>query len=85
MVALNPLTLFFGRTGYSDMLLSACFGGALLAFFLGYAQPERRTVQERWYLAFYVLTSFGCVDQGACGSCSAWVDYRCLPTLCGQS
>lgn len=40
MVALNPLTLFFGRTGYSDMLLSACMGGALLAFFLGYARTE---------------------------------------------
>jgi 4-amino-4-deoxy-L-arabinose transferase-like glycosyltransferase len=38
MVALHPQTFFFGRTGYSDMLLSACMGGALLAFFLGYAQ-----------------------------------------------
>lgn len=67
MVALNPLTLFFGRTGYSDMLLSACFGGALLAFFLGYAQPEQRRVQERWYLAFYVLLSLAVLTKGPVG------------------
>jgi 4-amino-4-deoxy-L-arabinose transferase-like glycosyltransferase len=46
MVALNPLTLFFGRTGYSDMLLSACMSGALLAFFLGYARTEQESEQE---------------------------------------
>ncbi|HEY9614591.1 glycosyltransferase family 39 protein [Allocoleopsis sp.] len=67
MVALNPLTLFFGRTGYSDMLLSFCFGGALLAFFLGYAQPEQRKVQERWYLAFYVLSALAVLTKGPVG------------------
>jgi 4-amino-4-deoxy-L-arabinose transferase-like glycosyltransferase len=67
MVALNPLTLFFGRTGYSDMLLSACMGGALLTFFLGYAQPERRTVQERWYLACYVLMALAVLTKGPVG------------------
>jgi len=67
MVALNPLTLFFGRTGYSDMLLSACMGGALLAFFLGYAQPERQRLQERWYLAFYVLISLAVLTKGPVG------------------
>ena len=67
MVALNPLTLFFGRTGYSDMLLSLCFGGTLLAFFLGYAQPERRKVQERWYLAFYVLGALAVLTKGPVG------------------
>ncbi|HEY9832605.1 MAG TPA: glycosyltransferase family 39 protein [Stenomitos sp.] len=67
MVALNPLTLFFGRTGYSDMLLSLCFAGTLLAFFLGYAQPERRKVQERWYLAFYVLSALAVLTKGPVG------------------
>jgi 4-amino-4-deoxy-L-arabinose transferase-like glycosyltransferase len=67
MVALNPLTLFFGRTGYSDMLLSLCFGGTLLAFFLGYAQPERRKVQERWYLVFYVLSALAVLTKGPVG------------------
>jgi 4-amino-4-deoxy-L-arabinose transferase-like glycosyltransferase len=64
MVALNPLTLFFGRTGYSDMLLSACMGGALLAFFLGYAQPKPRTIQNRWYLAVYVLIALAVLTKG---------------------
>jgi 4-amino-4-deoxy-L-arabinose transferase-like glycosyltransferase len=67
MVALNPLTLFFGRTGYSDMLLSLCFGGTLLTFFLGYAQPDRRKVQERWYLAFYVLSALAVLTKGPVG------------------
>ncbi len=66
-VALNPLTLFFGRTGYSDMLLSLCFGGSLLAFFLGYAQPERRKIQQRWYLVFYVLSALAILTKGPVG------------------
>jgi len=67
MLALNPITLFFGRTGYSDMLLSLCFGGALLAFFVGYAQPEQRQIQARWYLAFYVLMAFAVLTKGPVG------------------
>ncbi len=67
MVALHPLTLFFGRTGYSDMLLSACFGGALLTFFLGYAQSGQRTVQTRWYLAFYILIALAVLTKGPVG------------------
>lgn len=67
MVALHPLTLFFGRTGYSDMLLSLCFGGALLTFFVGYAQPENRSVQARWYLAFYVLMALAVLTKGPVG------------------
>jgi len=67
MVALHPLTFFFGRIGYSDMLLSACFGGALLAFFLGYAQPERQGVQSFWYLAFYLLIALAVLTKGPVG------------------
>ncbi len=67
MVALNPITLFFGRTGYSDMLLSICFGGALLTFFIGYAQPEQKTVQARWYLAFYILMALAILTKGPVG------------------
>ena len=66
MVALHPLTFFFGRLGYSDMLLSACFGGALLAFFLGYAQPQQK-VQARWYLAFYILIALAVLTKGPVG------------------
>lgn len=67
MVALNPLTLFFGRTGYSDMLLSLCFGGTLLAFFLGYAQPDRSKVQQCWYLASYILSALAVLTKGPVG------------------
>ncbi|HEY9711421.1 MAG TPA: glycosyltransferase family 39 protein, partial [Oculatellaceae cyanobacterium] len=83
MVALNPQTLFFGRTGYSDMLLSACMGGALLAFFLGYAQGEAKNTKQSepsnlspfgrllpssvWYLAFYVLIALAILTKGPVG------------------
>lgn len=67
IVALHPQTLFFGRTGYSDMLLSACMGGGLLAFFLGYAQPLRRNVQARWYLTCYVLLALAVLTKGPVG------------------
>lgn len=67
MVALHPYTFFFGRTGYSDMLLNACMGGAMLAFFMGYAQPERRTVQTRWYLACYLLIAGAILTKGPVG------------------
>ena len=41
LIALNPLTLVWGRTGVSDMLLSGCMGLALMAFFCGYAAGEK--------------------------------------------
>lgn len=66
MVALHPLTFFFGRLGYSDMLLSACFGGALLAFFLAYAQPQDK-VAQRWYWAFYILIALAVLTKGPVG------------------
>lgn len=40
LIAFNPITIIWARTGVSDMLLSSCMGSALLAFFLGYAQGE---------------------------------------------
>lgn len=67
MLLLNPNTFFWGRTGYSDMLLSACIGGALLAFFLGYVQSENRSLQQRWYLAFYGLVALAILTKGPIG------------------
>ena len=67
MFALNLQTLFFGRLGYSDMLLSLCFGGALLSFFLGYAQPENPKVQTRFYLAFYGFLALAVLTKGPVG------------------
>lgn len=40
ITVLNLHTLVWGRTGVSDMLLSGCMGGALLAFFMGYRALE---------------------------------------------
>jgi 4-amino-4-deoxy-L-arabinose transferase-like glycosyltransferase len=67
MLLLNPNTFFWGRTGYSDMLLSACLGGSLLAFFLGYAQPDRPVSQKRWYFTFYVLMALAVLTKGPIG------------------
>ncbi|MBD2123873.1 glycosyltransferase family 39 protein [Trichocoleus sp. FACHB-262] len=68
MVALHPYTFFFGRTGYSDMLLSLCMSGSLLAFFLGYAHTENSKVQIRWYLTFYVLIGLAVLTKGPVGA-----------------
>ena len=67
MFILNPNTFFWGRTGYSDMLLTACLGSSLLAFFLGYAQPDRPFSQKRWYFAFYVLMALAVLTKGPIG------------------
>jgi 4-amino-4-deoxy-L-arabinose transferase-like glycosyltransferase len=55
LLALNLQMLFFGRTGYSDMVLNACFSGSLLAFFLGYIQVRRSWAQKMWYVGFFLL------------------------------
>ena len=46
ITVLNLHTLVWGRTGVSDMLLSGCMGGALLAFFMGYRALEWDEVQH---------------------------------------
>ncbi|MEH1815180.1 MAG: glycosyltransferase family 39 protein [Nostoc sp.] len=40
LMALNPETIIWARTGVSDMLLTGCMASALLCFFLGYAGEE---------------------------------------------
>jgi 4-amino-4-deoxy-L-arabinose transferase-like glycosyltransferase len=49
------------------MLLSGCMGSALLAFFWGYAQPDRPRAQARWYLAFYGLSALAVLTKGPVG------------------
>ncbi|WP_088892134.1 ArnT family glycosyltransferase [Leptolyngbya ohadii] len=66
-MVLNPQTIVWGRTGVSDMLLSGCIGGCLLAFFCGYAQPNRPKMQDRWYLAAYVLSALAVLTKGPVG------------------
>lgn len=67
LIALNPETIIWARTGVSDMLLTGCMGSALLAFFLGYAQPSQPAVQARWYLTFYVLIAGAILAKGPVG------------------
>jgi 4-amino-4-deoxy-L-arabinose transferase-like glycosyltransferase len=67
MLALNTQMLFFGRTGYSDMLLNLCFSSSLWAFWLGYCQPDRPQVQARWYLTVYVAMALGVLTKGPVG------------------
>ncbi|NJR63874.1 MAG: glycosyltransferase, partial [Cyanobacteria bacterium CRU_2_1] len=67
LIVLNPQTFLWGRTGVSDMLLSGCMGTALLAFFWGYAQPDRPKIQARWYLAFYVFVALAVLTKGPVG------------------
>lgn len=67
MTALNLETIFWARLGTTDMLLSACMGGALLAFFWGYVQPERPVRQRRWYWAGYALLGLAVLAKGPIG------------------
>ena len=66
-MVLNPQTIVWGRTGVSDMLLNGCIGGSLLAFFCGYAQPDRAKTQHRWYIAAYVLSALAVLTKGPVG------------------
>jgi 4-amino-4-deoxy-L-arabinose transferase-like glycosyltransferase len=68
IVALNVQMVFFGRTGYSDMLLNACFAGSLIAFFLGYCQPETPVRQRLCYLLFFALMGLGVLTKGPVGA-----------------
>ncbi len=76
LMALNPHTIIWGRTGVSDMLLSGCMGCALFCFFWGYATTEENQVvsgnswlgmPNKWYLAFYVLLGLAVLTKGPVG------------------
>ncbi|MEG5034927.1 glycosyltransferase family 39 protein [Microcoleus sp. AT3-D2] len=78
LIALNPQTIAWGRTGVSDMLLVSCMCSALLAFFLGYTLEEQREKAEfstvstsrfpnKWYLTFYVLIALAILAKGPVG------------------
>lgn len=83
MIALNPQTIVWARTGVSDMLLSGCMGTALLSFFLGYAQKEQEVKEATdnfsspsphppissatWYLVCYFLIALAILTKGPVG------------------
>jgi 4-amino-4-deoxy-L-arabinose transferase-like glycosyltransferase len=66
LLLVNPNTFFWGRTGYSDMLLNACIGTAMLAFFQGYRATDRQQ-QGRWYLTFYICIALAVLTKGPVG------------------
>jgi 4-amino-4-deoxy-L-arabinose transferase-like glycosyltransferase len=74
IIALNPITIVWGRIGVSDMLLTGCIVSALLCFFIGYAKmghPENVLTQNSkfspWYLAFYLLIALAILAKGPVG------------------
>ncbi|MEH2038729.1 ArnT family glycosyltransferase [Nostoc sp.] len=81
LMALNPETIIWARTGVSDMLLTGCMASALLCFFLGYAGKEgigdwglgtgekfsQSLFPNKWYLAFYVLIAGAILTKGPVG------------------
>lgn len=72
LVALNILSIVWGRTGVSDMLLSGCMGTALFCFFGGYvaAESEEKSnswLPNGWYLAFYILVALAILTKGPVG------------------
>ncbi|AFY81142.1 ArnT family glycosyltransferase [Oscillatoria acuminata] len=81
IAALNFQTIAWGRIGVSDMLLSACMGTALLAFFWGYAssQPLENTknqvknlpptilTADVWYIIFYSFIALAILAKGPVG------------------
>jgi 4-amino-4-deoxy-L-arabinose transferase-like glycosyltransferase len=64
LMALSPLLVIWGRTGVSDMLLTACISGSMFAFFWGYAQVDQPQRQQRWFLFFYILLGLGTLTKG---------------------
>ncbi len=64
LVAFNPQTLVWARTGVSDMLLSCCLGSALLCFFWGYSQEGKG---QRWYFACYLFLGLAVLTKGPVG------------------
>jgi len=81
IAVLNLHTLVWGRTGVSDMLLSGCMGGALLAFFMGYCSlqpsvavgmrptgaPTTPIAARAWFALFYVLLALAVLAKGPVG------------------
>ncbi|MDJ1177635.1 glycosyltransferase family 39 protein [Roseofilum sp. BLCC_M91] len=65
-IMLNVQTIAWARMGVSDMLLSACMGAALFAFFFAYATPERHG-KQLWYQAFYIFCTLAVLTKGPVG------------------
>ncbi|EAW38564.1 glycosyltransferase family 39 protein [Lyngbya sp. PCC 8106] len=73
-IAFNPEMITWARIGVSDMLLNACIGSALFAFFRGYAEPQSIKSNQQsnprispWYLAFYIFLALAVLTKGPIG------------------
>lgn len=66
LIILNVQTIAWARMGVSDMLLSACMGSALFAFFFAYATPEQ-PAKRNWYQAFYTFCALAVLTKGPVG------------------
>lgn len=95
LIALNPETIAWGRTGVSDMLLAGCMCSALLTFFLGYAQadncqkpsykwPFDSLMPNRWYLAFYILIALAILTKGPVGLVLPGIIIGCFTLYLGN-
>lgn len=63
IAALTPLTIAWGRTGVSDMLLTACICATMLAFFYAYTSSTQRA-KTYGYLACYTAMGLGVLTKG---------------------
>jgi 4-amino-4-deoxy-L-arabinose transferase-like glycosyltransferase len=64
IAALNLQMWFFGRMGYSDMLLNLGISGGLISFFVAYSQPEKPKAQRGWYLVMFLALGLGLLTKG---------------------
>lgn len=66
VIGLNPMTIAWGRIGVTDMLLTLCIAGALMAFFIAYATATEQG-KKLWYWAFYALLGLAVLSKGPIG------------------
>lgn len=99
IAALNFQTIAWGRIGVSDMLLSACMGTALLAFFWGYASspsfqhPENQLkpslhstvlTPDAWYVIFYSFIALAILAKGPVGIVLPGLIIGCFAIYLGK-
>jgi 4-amino-4-deoxy-L-arabinose transferase-like glycosyltransferase len=84
IATLNLQMWFFGRLGYSDMLLNLCIGGSLLSFFRAYAQPGNPAVQRGWYRLMFALWGCGLLTKGPVAVLLPGLTIGLLLLLMGQ-
>ena len=63
LTGLTPLMVVWGRTGVSDMVLTAAIGGTMLSFFMGYT-TEIVFRKRYWYVLMYVCLAVGILTKG---------------------